>query len=780
MHLRPPEAARTAMAGLGTVPFRQHRTLKSLAFKDLASHALGGAGAGRIAPPSIYRNFRHGGLRVVAGSSIAFALLTTLTAPLAGQATELQLTPDRLTLEAGRRQALYAAGYDRQGNIVTAASIAFTSSDTLVATVSKDGTVLGIGAGTAQIEARTGALTARSAVTVTGGAPRVAVASLRVEPRAVWLLPLEPARLSIDARLADGAPAVGARIRWRTLDTRVATVDRDGLVVGAAPGQTLVEASVPGGAADTVLVTVDTALFTMLERTSLAPGSADTLAASVPAQSARRLSTGLTWTSSDTTIVHAGPNGEIRALAPGEAVVTVSGYGMTGSTRVFVHRPVHSLTITPRSSAGPLRLAPGTTRRFEVTALAADSSPVAEAAVAWTLPDSSIATFSPSSGVLLAQRPGTTTLAAHLDGFEPTTWTIEVVPAVLRLDRARLGLRPGGRGALRAVLVDDAGAPIPGLEPPLIWSSSSGAVAVGVNGEIEARAPGRATVTVASPAARSASAEVFVTGDMLVSSSRGGATPQALGIHQVGVGGSEFLPLLRDSAANIEAVYSPDRSRIAFSSNRGGSFDVYIMDADGGNVVRLTSEPGNESAPAWAADGTRLFFTADRPGGSQIASTALDGSDLRVLTASPGGNRSPAVSADGRSIAFMSARDGNSEIYRMDPDGSNQRRLTNDAARDQLPRWLPDGSLVYVASRQRGAVILRLGPAGAVPIVESPDPIVALAAAPEGDRIAYVAGRMLDRGGSRIAYRLAMQSLAGGPPALLPLAPGEQVATPSF
>jgi hypothetical protein len=779
MHLRPPEAARKAIAGPGPVSFRQDLSRRSLVCNGLPRHTRTGSRTGRAAPPSIYRNLRHGGLRALAGSSIACAILATLPAPLAGQATELQLTPDRLTLEAGRRQALYAAAYDRQGNIVTGASIAFTSSDTLVATVSKDGTVLGVGAGAAQIEARTGALSARSTVAVTGGVPRVVVGSLRVEPRAVWLLPLEPARLSIDARLADGAPAVGARIRWRTLDTRVATIDRDGLVVGAAPGQTLVEASTAGGPADTVLVSVDTALFTMLERTSLAPGSVDTLAASVPSQSARRLSAGLTWSSSDTTIVRAGANGEIRALAPGEAVVTASGYGMTGRTRVFVHRPVHSLTITPRSSAGPVRLAPGTTRRFEVRALAADSSPVAEAAVAWTLPDTSIATFSPSSGVLLARRPGTTTLAAHLDGFEPATWTVEVVPAVLQLDRARFGLRPGGRVSLRAVLVDEAGALIPGLEPPLTWSSSSDAVVVGGNGEIEARTPGQATITVASPAARSASAEIFVTGDMLVSSSRGGVTPQALGIHQVAVGG-ELLPLLRDSAANIEAVYSPDRSRIAFSSNRGGSFDIYSMDADGGNVVRVTSEPGNETAPAWSADGARLFFSADRPEGSQIASMALDGSDLRVLTASAGGNRSPSVSADGRSIAFVSARDGNSEIYRMDPDGSNQRRLTNDAARDQLPRWLPDGSLVYVASRQRGAAILRLGPAGAVQIVESPDPIVALAAAPEGDRIAYVAGRMLDRGGARIAYRLAIQSLAGGPPTLLPLAPGEQVATPSF
>jgi hypothetical protein len=708
------------------------------------------------------------------------ALLTVAPGGAAAQAIELQLTPDRLTLEAGKRQAIYAAAYDRQGNIVTSAGISFFSSDTSVVTVTRDGTVLGIGNGTAEIEARTGELTARALVTVGGGGPRVAVASLRVEPRAVWLLPLEPARLSVAARLADGGPAAGARIRWRTLNARVATVDRDGLVVATGPGQTLVEAASAGGPADTVLVSVDTAVFATLERIVIAPGGSDTIMATVPSQRDRRLTAGLTWASSDTSVVAVSPDGLIRALAPGEAVVTVSGYGMTGRTKVYVHRPVHSLTITPRSSAGPLRMAPGTSRRFDVRALAADSSPVPDAGIEWTLPDASIAAFSPESGVLEARRAGTATLAARLAGFEPTTWTIEVVPATLALDRSRFGLVNGTRSRLRAALMDESGIEIPGAEPRISWASSSPAVSVSAEGEVEARAIGRATVTASSPSVPGASAEVFVTGDMLVSSSRGRTTAQALGIYQVAPGAQELLPLLVDTATNVEAVFSPDRSRIAFSSNRGGTFDLYTMDADGGNVVRLTSEPGNETAPAWAADGARIFFTVDRPEGSQIASVASDGSDLRVLTASPGGNRSPSVSADGRSIAFTSARDGNSEVYRMDPEGANQRRVTTSRDRDLLPRWLPDGSLLYVTAG-RGAVITRLGPAGAAPIATSPDPIVALAASPDGTRIAYVTGRMLDRGGPRVEYRLVTRSLAAGAtPAVLPVAPGEQIATPSF
>jgi Tol biopolymer transport system component len=204
------------------------------------------------------------------------------------------------------------------------------------------------------------------------------------------------------------------------------------------------------------------------------------------------------------------------------------------------------------------------------------------------------------------------------------------------------------------------------------------------------------------------------------------------------------------------------------------------MDADGSNVTQLTTEPGNESAPAWSPDGLRIIFAVDRPGGSQIASMAPDGSRFRVLTDAPGGQTSPSVSADGRLVAFASTRDGKPEIYRMNVDGSDQRRLTDDGARDQLPRWLPDGSLLYVSSG-RGARIMRLGEGGAAAVVESPDPIVGLAASGDGMRIAYVTGRMLDRSGSRVEYRLVVQPLSGGgAPLTLRFAPAEQVATPSF
>lgn len=96
------------------------------------------------------------------------------------------------------------------------------------------------------------------------------------------------------------------------------------------------------------------------------------------------------------------------------------------------------------------------------------------------------------------------------------------------------------------------------------------------------------------------------------------------------------------------SAWSPDGSRIAYTSVKNGNYDIYVMNANGKNVIQLTETSAKDIFPSW--------------------------------------------SPDGKSIAFSSDRDGNKrDVYVMDADGSNVRQLTNHPADESQTRWSPAG-----------------------------------------------------------------------------------------
>src|SRR5262249_42871042 len=117
-------------------------------------------------------------------------------------------------------------------------------------------------------------------------------------------------------------------------------------------------------------------------------------------------------------------------------------------------------------------------------------------------------------------------------------------------------------------------------------------------------------------------------------------------------------------AAASAARSLPVQAKIAFSSNRSGDTEIYVMNADGSGVRRLTHSPKFDAPSEWSSDRTKLLFYTQRSAGGGVWVMNADGTGQRNLTknaahSSAGRGWSP----DGKQIAFDSNRDGNDQVY---------------------------------------------------------------------------------------------------------------------
>jgi hypothetical protein len=694
-----------------------------------------------------------------------------------------------MTLTVGQRQSLFATAYDRQGNLIPNARFSFHSTDTLIAKVTQDGAVLGVSPGLTKVEARVQGRRASMAVLITGTGPAGDTAArtpapagtvLTLDPPALALLPGESVTLTPHAQREDGTPVDPSRVSWKSLRPEVASVDSAGLVVGVGPGRSIVQATTANGLMATAPIEVAPANIALSDtRVVVGPEESDTLLAVIPSQNGRAVHGGIQWQVQDSAVASVGPTGIVTGRAPGQTELIALGFGQERRATVLVHRLPQSLVVTPPASA-PLQLPVKGVRRITAVAEAADSTPIPEVRVIWTVSDTGLVAFDAVKGTLTGKSQGRTTLTAQIHGFDPVVWTIEVIPGTIGLERRRLGLTVGDRDTLAAVLLDDARQPI-GPPPELEWRSDHPElVRVSPGGAIEALRPGRATVAAVAPWGKGDSAEVLVAGDLLVASNRGGA----FGIYQLrSADPAAMLPVLADASPAIQPALSPDRTRIAFSSERAGAgYDLFVMDVDGRNLQRLTSDPGTEGEPAWSPDGRRLVFTGvPLEGPAQLFSIQPDGTGRRQLTEGKGGSHSASVSPDGRQVAFVSSRDGKPELYTMPIDGGEARRLTRTGDKEAQPRYLPDGTLVYVVSHGKGSRIMRTAAGSETAVaLETEQPIASLAVSRDGRRVAYVTGRLADVAKPKARFGFFVQPLAGGPALAVPLRAGEQVVNPSF
>jgi serine/threonine protein kinase len=142
--------------------------------------------------------------------------------------------------------------------------------------------------------------------------------------------------------------------------------------------------------------------------------------------------------------------------------------------------------------------------------------------------------------------------------------------------------------------------------------------------------------------------------------------------------------------------YSPDGKRIAFTSGRSGSHEIWVCDADGQNPVQLTSFAGPDAgSPRWSPDGRQIVFDSVAAGDRDIFVVSADGgkpSRLSGETADEVRAR-PSWSRDGKWIYFGSNRTGDWQIWREPAEGGNAVQVTRQGGREAFESF--DGNFVY-------------------------------------------------------------------------------------
>jgi Tol biopolymer transport system component len=170
--------------------------------------------------------------------------------------------------------------------------------------------------------------------------------------------------------------------------------------------------------------------------------------------------------------------------------------------------------------------------------------------------------------------------------------------------------------------------------------------------------------------------------------------------------GSEPLQLTtQGKGADRSPAWSPDGTRIAFVSDRDGGFpELYVMNADGTGVRRVTVNSLIDGNPTWSPEGLNVAVERCCPtGSSEIVSVDVTTRAEVSLTATPSQMESdPSWSPDGTAIAFASftVGEGNVDIWAMNADGTSQARLTTDPSVDLSPDWQPLPACTIVGTDQ--------------------------------------------------------------------------------
>ncbi|MGQ0643797.1 MAG: Ig-like domain-containing protein [Gemmatimonadaceae bacterium] len=422
------------------------------------------------------------------------------------------------TVTRGGQLQAVATVRDSDGNVLTGKIVAWSSSNPSVAQVNATGMITGLTVGSTSIHAIVDSKIGTLPISVIGATPT----SLAIIPGSATISLGASTGLTAEVKDQGGNVISGQPVSWSSANPAVATVSSSGVVTGVTAGSAVISAT-SGSLSDQATITV---IGASIASVSVSPSSVQLSASGTRQLSAIALdasgnqvpNAAITWSSSNPIVATVSAAGLATAMSSGNATISATSSGKTGSATVSVAAPppavVASVTVTLNSSS----LLVGQTTQAQAVARDAAGNIITGRPVTWKADDAHIASVS-AAGLVTALASGTTAIAAKIDGVTGYEGLTISALAPLPVHTVQLTVSPntintGQTASSAVVLRDSLGKTLTGLT--VGWSSSKNTVAsVGLGGVITGVSAGSAVITATSQG-KSGTAGVTVNGSTTV------------------------------------------------------------------------------------------------------------------------------------------------------------------------------------------------------------------------------------------------------------------------
>jgi Tol biopolymer transport system component len=179
-------------------------------------------------------------------------------------------------------------------------------------------------------------------------------------------------------------------------------------------------------------------------------------------------------------------------------------------------------------------------------------------------------------------------------------------------------------------------------------------------------------------------------------------------VYVVNADGGGLRQLTRFRSGDVgRPALSPDGKSVVFdrAKTADGDFDIWIVRSDGHGLRDLTPGPRDDTAPSWSPDGAKVLFASDRGGAYDIFVMKASGTGMVQLSDRGRGDLEPAFSRDGKRIAFVECDQSfHCQLWAMNANGKGARRLTKTPVEAERPSWSLNDTKLAVTVKRAGNI----------------------------------------------------------------------------